>query len=644
MGTLQDANGHAATPDARRYREMELALVAELRELHDIAANVGHDDAARTIEAILKDIEQHSFRIAVVGEFRRGKSTFINALLGKAILPSDILPTSATLNRVTYGLTPKIHIKFRATAEQPARVVEVPLDEIANYVTKLTPEAAAMAATVEEAVVTYPASYCKHNVDIIDTPGLSDEENLTAVTKAVLPKVHAAIMVIMATAPFAESEAQFLDHLLGQNLSKVIFVVSGIDRIEEQEDRARVVTHIKQRIEKRLTDIAATKFGDDPARRQEFLSEVGAVRVFGVSGYQALKAKERRDEALRVESGFVEMEAALDRFLAEESGAIALQSWVNQLLPVATELGEKIDEGVAACRRRQGALKSNCEMSAALAEVLRQMLEADARQLEQTFGEVKAVISELPGAFADGLAEAAEDVIGSHRVESDDFLPENSAGFHARLGEKLQAAALDVGRRLALQAQARLNAAFEGELKKLVRTGVAFDNVTRQIETLARDFDERIKIDSESSLARALSSCESPSPAELEESIRLHEAWVVNLFRQVRLPAGSFNWASQTLKERSFKTDLKRMAAAEIKSQLVRQGVGEHVSAWAQRCFGQLRLKLDDKRAAVESLQFKLYGGTDHAETLIAQRVADLGRMRDKLSHITRGKQAKVSI
>lgn len=644
MATSHDVTGYASIPDARRYREMELELIGELKVLHEFAANLSLNGTVETIEAALKDIEQHSFRIAVVGEFRRGKSTFINALLGKAILPSDILPTSATLNRVTYGLTPKIHIKFKATEGQPERVEEIPLEQIANYVTKLTPEAAAMAATIEEAVVTYPASYCKNNVDIIDTPGLSDEENLTAVTKSVLPKVHAAIMVIMATAPFSESEAQFLDYLLEQNLSKVIFVVSGIDRIEEEEDRVRVVGHIKQRIERRLTDIAEKRFGDNPALKQEFLRQVGAVRVFGVSGYQALKAKVERDEALRIASGFIEMESALDKFLTEESGSIALQSWTNQLLAVAGEISEQIVESAAACRRQQDELKSNCEISAALAEVLDQILEVEARQLEQSFDEVAGVIFQLPQTLEAELIEATESVVSSHRIESSDFLPPNSESFHVGLALKLHTASNDVARKLAGRTQIHINSTFERELKKIMRAAVAFDRVTPQIEALARGFDERIKIDSKVSLTRELASCDSPSHAELAESIRLADMWLANLFKLVRLPAGSFNWASQTLKERSFKTDLKRQAAAEIKAQIERQDVRNSVLNCAKRCFSQLKLKLDVKRAVIESLQFELYGGKDHADTLRAQRVGELERMRDKISRITGGKQTKVSI
>src|ERR1044072_883527 len=122
-----------------RYRELELAIIGGLKTLRDMAVNMEMRSADELLDKIIKDIEEHCFRVAVVGEFRRGKSTFINALLGRAVLPSDILPTTATLNRVTYGDHPHVLIRFRKQDGQAARTEEVPLHELTNYVTKITP-------------------------------------------------------------------------------------------------------------------------------------------------------------------------------------------------------------------------------------------------------------------------------------------------------------------------------------------------------------------------------------------------------------------------------------------------------------------------------------------------------------------------
>ena len=119
--------------------------------------------------------ENKSFSVAIVGEFERGKSTFINALLGRDILPSNIMPCSATLNRITYGLTPSVKVIFKDGTEE-----KVAIAQLENYVTKLTEESEEMATNVKEAVVSYPVHYYQNSVNIIDTPGLNDQSSMNS--------------------------------------------------------------------------------------------------------------------------------------------------------------------------------------------------------------------------------------------------------------------------------------------------------------------------------------------------------------------------------------------------------------------------------------------------------------------------------
>ena len=46
------------------------------------------------------------YTLAVVGQFKRGKSSLINAILGLPVLPADVTPTTATVNRITFGVDP----------------------------------------------------------------------------------------------------------------------------------------------------------------------------------------------------------------------------------------------------------------------------------------------------------------------------------------------------------------------------------------------------------------------------------------------------------------------------------------------------------------------------------------------------------
>lgn len=360
------------------HRKAEFTLVADLERLSVIATRLSLTDMVAQIDDARSRIESHRFSIAVVGEFKRGKSTFINALLGKEILPSDIAPTSATINRVSYGLKKTAKIIFKDGREQ-----FVEIDQLAAYVTKLTPEAETLAATIKEAVVTYPVPFCK-NVDIIDTPGLSDDVAMTNVTLGILPHIDAAILVILATAPFAQSEAKFLESLLLEyGLGSVIFVVTAIDRLPHPEkDRERIVNTVTERIRDRIRQHATARFGEDTEAREDYLRRIGEPRVFGLSGYDALMGKIERDEDLLTRSRFPEFETFLEVFLSEERGSVALRTHTERILGFCATLEQTLGRHLAAAGTSTWG-ETDSEPLEALLRALEWLLSQETRRLSE---------------------------------------------------------------------------------------------------------------------------------------------------------------------------------------------------------------------------------------------------------------------
>ena len=131
------------------------------------------------ITDIQQQIQVRKFRIAVVGEFNRGKSSFINVLLGKRILPEDVLASTATINRVTYGDKPRAYLVMKHDGQ---RSREIPVEDLSSYITKLTESSVKAASEIDEAVVEYPTMFCYNDVDLIDTPGMNDMEDMNALT------------------------------------------------------------------------------------------------------------------------------------------------------------------------------------------------------------------------------------------------------------------------------------------------------------------------------------------------------------------------------------------------------------------------------------------------------------------------------
>ena len=150
------------------YQRELIRLTGDLRDLRRFCEDHKLETAEMQTREVIQRIEESSFSVAVVGEFKRGKSTFINALLGSEVLPSDVLPCSATLNRVTYGMKPAVRIRFHDGEDAIIGISDLPA-----YVTKLSSESEQVAARVREAVVAYPTPFCERNVDIIGLSVLS---------------------------------------------------------------------------------------------------------------------------------------------------------------------------------------------------------------------------------------------------------------------------------------------------------------------------------------------------------------------------------------------------------------------------------------------------------------------------------------
>ena len=214
------------------YQNMVTQVNTGLVQMQKIAQEMNLEETAKQLENRRKKLEARKFAVGILGEFKRGKSTVINSLLEKEIMPADILPTSATMNRVTYDMQPHVKLKMR-----DGSTMEIGIDDLPNYVTKLDEEKEAQAAKVEEAVVYYPCKFCQNGVDIVDTPGLNDDERMSRITEEIIPKLDVVIMVLVHDSPFSSSEADFvMNKLMTSDLGRILFLVNKIDTLRREQD------------------------------------------------------------------------------------------------------------------------------------------------------------------------------------------------------------------------------------------------------------------------------------------------------------------------------------------------------------------------------------------------------------------------
>ncbi len=401
-------------------RDTEFKLYGEIVQLRSIANTLQLEETAS-----LSDLEAlvigHRFRVAVVGEFNRGKSTVINALLGAEVLPASIEACSAALNRVTYGSHVTARVVMRGEEPPEDRSEEVHLHDLVAYVTKLSPDAAHMASSVEEAVITYPSRFCRNNVDLIDTPGLNDEPTMTAVTMRSLGRINAAVMVIRAAFSFSRSEQLLLEKLLSHDVTSILFLVTAIDELDE-DDRPRIVRETKNRILKALRQYADDVYGEETEEYDAFLARFGEPRVYGVAALMALEARHSGDSAAEQASGYPAFETALEELLATRDGSAAIVQTARKLLKVHDQITRAIQEQNDHVSEQLLMLNMAEHELMRVVDYIRADAETFAQHLHRDAEDSVFRIRQLAQRHSERLKEAAATMIQSLSIESRDVV------------------------------------------------------------------------------------------------------------------------------------------------------------------------------------------------------------------------------
>lgn len=191
-----------------------------------------NEAACQKLEELTQDIQNDFFIVVVLGEFKRGKSTFINALIGKDLLPTDVLPETATINALIYNEKPELQIIMQDGSIEKG---EVERSFLERFSAKNQTEECSKIKYIK---IGYPFKLLDANVVIVDTPGVSDlNEQRCDVTYNFIPKANAVLFLLDANSPLKKSERDFIeDKLLAQGIDNIIFLVNKYDNVDEEED------------------------------------------------------------------------------------------------------------------------------------------------------------------------------------------------------------------------------------------------------------------------------------------------------------------------------------------------------------------------------------------------------------------------
>ena len=268
-----------------------------------------------------------------MGEFKRGKSTFINAMLGEKVLPAYARPCTAIINEVKWGDSRRALLHPAKSAENPVpQSQEVPVNQIEEYVVIKDDVSEINSNPYEKVELFWPLELCRNGIEIIDSPGLNEHDTRQKVTMDYLSTVDAILFVLSCEALASKSEMDVIDNTLIPTGHKDIFFICNRFNMIEDEEKDSIKQH------------GINKLAPKTKR--------GAERVFFIDARGALGGRLKNDIGQVESSGLALVERELEKFLANEKGNI-------KILRPAAELQRVIYEARGVIPQREAMLRTD---------------------------------------------------------------------------------------------------------------------------------------------------------------------------------------------------------------------------------------------------------------------------------------------
>ncbi|MGA2646499.1 MAG: dynamin family protein [Candidatus Sulfotelmatobacter sp.] len=346
-GVSEDRN----VPAEHSFGESTLARLAELAEEFDA------EQVAADARSVAERVSEGRFYVACIGQFKRGKSSVLNALVGDSVLPTGVVPVTAVPTIIRYGRHATARVRFGAGewTDIPVKTVDAYASEEKN------PENAKHVAALE---IFVPSPLLATGMCFVDTPGLGSVfTGNTAATQAFIPHIDAALVVIGADPPLAGEELLLVE-AVARRVQDLIIALNKADRTTDAE-RSAAMAFARRQLERRLQH-SVEPFFEISAVEQ--LEHRGTGREWG----KLVASLEHLVEG----SGRRLIRAACDR---------GLQRISEQLLAIITEEMEALRRPIEDSERRIAVMKQTIADAERSMRELTYLLMAEQQHLSDMF-------------------------------------------------------------------------------------------------------------------------------------------------------------------------------------------------------------------------------------------------------------------
>ena len=349
------------------------------------AATADRRELGLRAERLADRLARGRFNVSVLGEFKRGKSTLVNALLGLDLMPTGVLPLTAVATEVAYGAEGATVLHADGSSQ------EIDLGHLADYVTEAGNPGNERHVTRVEARV--PAEVLRPGVVLVDTPGIGSVFRHDEAAARALLEADGAILVLSADAPLSEEERNLLT-ALSERRSPTFFVLNRADHLSRAE--LEEVTGF-------VSDALAAELG-----RKEKLWRVSARAALGARLVGDVPTEEEGAE-------FAEFSRAFEHFVDLDLVQARLTTARSELARVAHELDDSLRIEAATAQLDAASLRERVESLRAAADQQQEAFEDERTLLHRDVNALAVAIGEALTKFAataasqwePGLAEVA---------------------------------------------------------------------------------------------------------------------------------------------------------------------------------------------------------------------------------------------
>jgi len=405
------------------FLEQKNEMMNFIKELQDLGENLSYRNELKEIQDYLN---KQKFSIGITGVMNAGKSTLLNALMGKEVLGTSVVPETANLSLLKYSSQPYARVFYWSKKEwqkiiysaqefeaialfvkesedifekefdsyilDEGRVDDIKVQDLSLY----TSAKHNKSNLIKEIELGVDLDFLKEGIEIVDTPGLDDVViQREEITKGYLSQCDLMIHLMNVSQSATQKDIDFIiDALMYQNIGKLLIILTKADSVSEKELK-EVVSYTKKSIKTQL------------ARRNEeskFDFILSNLEFIALSSKMALLHKlGKGDEALKEgysleKTGILKLEESLHETLYGED------SQKSELIinSAKAQLFKSIERQVSSLQYELRLLSKNEEEIAKELEVLNLKKDENIQNISQMREELLSCKADL-NAFSKGL-------------------------------------------------------------------------------------------------------------------------------------------------------------------------------------------------------------------------------------------------